>query len=142
LTLFGDAVLHDGDSFGDIESGYGVEAKLLPGLALAAKARSTGEVSLRLGVALSPQSELGFRPHLDDGGDRVASTYTLEFGPPTAPHPELQRDKARRFPAIALKGRLAYQRFWLFDERPTLLGRSPRSSASPTIPPRPAWSST
>ena len=130
LTLFGDAVLRDDQSFADIVSGYGVEAKLLPGLALAAKARSTGEVSLRLNLALSPQSDLSFRPHLDEGGDRVASTYALELGPVHGDvFQGLRRANPREFPPLKLQGQMVYQRYRLFDDRTTLLGTLTRIQA-------------
>jgi hypothetical protein len=122
FTLFGDAVLRDDQRFADIESGYGVEAKLYPGLALAAKARSTGEISLRLNVALTPNSDLSCRPHLNDSGDRVASMYALELGPD---HSFLSQEILRRNPSmlaeLSLRGPMPYQRFRLFDQRPTLL---------------------
>ncbi len=123
LTFFGDAVLRNDQKFGDIVSGYGLEAKLLPGLAVAAKAQSTGEVSMRLNVALSPNSDLSFRPQLNDNGDRTASTYALEIGPD---HGYVLQGVAGRNPTdwleLRLPGPIVYQRYRYFDERPTLLG--------------------
>jgi protease-4 len=130
LTLFGDAVLRDDQRFADIESGYGVEAKLYPGLALAAKRRSTGEISLRLDVAFTANSEFSFRPHLNDSGDRVASTYAVELGPD---HGFLSQEMLRHKPSaiaeLPLRGPLPYQRYRFFDQRPTLLGTLTRIQA-------------
>ena len=122
LTLFGDAVYRHGQRFADIRGGYGLEARLLPGLTLAAKARSRGEFSLRVDVGLAPGLGASFRPHMDEGGDRVGSTYALELGPPRPSLGHGAVGRGRSYPEMRLKGGLAYQRYRLFDRRPTLLG--------------------
>jgi protease-4 len=122
LTLFGDAVYERGQSFHDIRTGYGLEARLLPGLTLAAKARSTGEISLGASLGFAPHGTASFRPHLDDGGERVASTYALELGPAT---PVLGRGVlgvGSAYPEMHFKGSVAYQRYRFFDDGRTLLG--------------------
>jgi protease-4 len=122
VTLFGDAVYGHGDSFDDIRSGYGVEVRPLPGLALAAKARSTGDVSLRLDVALARHSNWSFRPHLDDDGERSAATYAIEITPPRPALGHAYVGRGRAFPVLDLRGPVRYQRYELFDRRRTLLG--------------------
>jgi protease-4 len=120
LTLFGDAVYRRGESFEDIRTGYGLEARVLPGLAVAGKVQSDGEVSVRAGVALDRHSWLGTRAHLDDGGRRDVTTYAVDFG---AAHADLGlRLAPRRFPELSLRRPLAYQRYRLLDRRPTLAG--------------------
>ncbi len=119
LTLFADAVLEHGDSFEDIRTGYGLEVHPTPGLAIAAKMRSTGEVSLRLGLAFDRNSWIGMHAQLSDGGDRLSSTYTVEAGAPHAFLSGLTRQ--RRYPELDLRGPLVYQRYKLFDRRATLL---------------------
>ena len=122
LTLFGDAVYEHGQSFEDIRSGYGLEVRPFTGVALAAKALSTGEVSFRIDLALSRHSDWSFRPHLDDDGERSAATYAVEFAGPRASVGHGRVGRGRAFPALALEGPLAYQRYELFDKRRTLLG--------------------
>jgi protease-4 len=122
LTIFGDAVYAYGDSFEDIRTGYGVEYKPIPGLALAAKAQSTGEFSLRIGVDIARQTRASFRPHFDDDADRTASTYSIEFGPdrPAIGHGHIGVGKA--YPTVDLRGGMTYRRYKYFDKRRTLLG--------------------
>jgi protease-4 len=121
LTLFGDAVYRHGQSFDDIESGYGAEFKVWPGLALAAKGRSTGEISLRLSIALDPYTDLSWRPHLDDAGDRYASTYALEVGARRSHLGQRSVGRGRMMPEMSLRGPIVYQRYQWFDTRRTLL---------------------
>ena len=121
FTLFGDAVYEHGQSFEDIVSGYGAEIRPIPGLALAVKARSTGEIGLRVNMALGTTADLSFRPQLDDDGERSAATYALELG---GPFPSLGHGPARHaraYPTLDLKGPMAYQRHAFFDKRRTLL---------------------
>jgi protease IV len=122
ITLFGDAVYGHGDSFDDIRSGYGLEVRPLPGLALAAKARSTGDVSFRIDVALERHGSWSFRPHLDDDGKRSAATYSVEITPPRPCLGDAHAGRRRAFPALDLRGPVAYQRYEILDRRRTLLG--------------------
>lgn len=122
LTIFGDAVYEHGDSFEDIRTGYGLEYRPVPGLALAAKAQSTGEFSLRVGVDISRKSTVGYRPHFDEDADRTASTYSVELGPerPAIGHGYLGVGK--KYPVLDLKGSMSYRRYKYFDDRRTLFG--------------------
>jgi protease-4 len=122
LTMFGDAVYGYGKSFGDSRTGYGLEAKLIPGLAVAAKMQNTGEFSFRVSVDLFRKGSVSYRPHFDDDSKLSSSTYAVESGPyrPTIGHGHLA--VGRSYPIIDLKGGVAYQRYRLFDERRTLLG--------------------
>jgi protease-4 len=121
LTIFGDAVYEHGQSFEDIRTGYGVEYRPVPGLALAAKAQSSGEFSFRFGVDISRQALTSFRPHFDDDADRTASTYSIEFGPERAPIGHGHLGVGKSYPVLNLKGGMTYRRYKYFDNRRTLL---------------------
>jgi protease-4 len=122
LTLFGDAEYGHGDSFEDIRTGYGVEVKPIPGLALAAKIQSTGDFGFRVGVDLSRQTRASFRPRFDDDGDRTASSYSIEFGPERPAIGHGYFGAGRSYPVMSLRGSLTYRRYKYFDNRRTLLG--------------------
>jgi len=121
VTLFADAVYARKQSFSDIRSGYGLEARLRPGIAIAGKVRRGGEFAVRLSVALDPMSWLGVRSrYTDDLDHRRATTYAIDVG---GPHASLgARLNPRRYPTLSLRGSLAYQRYRLFDSRPTFAG--------------------
>ncbi len=122
LTLFGDAEYGHGDSFEDIRTGYGVEFKPIPGLAMAAKIQSTGDFGFRIGVDISTKARVSFRPRFDDDADRTASAYTIEFGPerPAIGHGHFGTGQS--YPVLSLKGSMVYRRYKYFDRRRTLLG--------------------
>lgn len=120
-TLFADAVYERGQDFADIRSGYGIEVWPLRGLAVAAHARSTGEVSLRVTLGINRNTRFSHRMHLDEDGDRTASTYSFEAGAPRAVARDIFRPSGRRFPEFALRGPVVYQRYRLFDGKRTLL---------------------
>jgi protease-4 len=122
LTLFGDAEYGHGDSFEDIRTGYGLEFKPIPGLALAAKIQSTGDFGFRIGVDLSRKTRASFRPRFDDDGDRTASAYTIEFGPERPAIGHGYFGAGRSYPVMSLKGSMTYRRYRYFDKRRTLLG--------------------
>ena len=121
-TLFADAVYEHGQSFSDIGTGYGVELWPLRGLAVAAKARSTGEVSLRITLGINRNTRFSPRTHLDDSGERLATTYALEAGAPHGVARDIFRPSRRRFPELKFGGPMVYQRYQLFDRKRTLLG--------------------
>jgi len=122
LTFFGDAVYGHGDGFEDIRGGYGVEARLIPGLAVAAKAQNTGEFSFRVSVDLSREARVSYRPHFDEDADMSSSTYAIEMGPDRTPIGYGRLGAGQSYPEMHLKGGMAYQRYRLFDNRRTLLG--------------------
>jgi protease-4 len=122
LTLFGDAVYEHGQAFEDIRSGYGLELRPIPGLALGVRGRSDGEFAVRVSLALNRNSWLGLRTRHADGGDRLGTAYTFEAGGAHAALGHGVVGRGRRFPELDLRGRMAYQRFRLFDRRRTLLG--------------------
>jgi protease-4 len=136
LTLFGDAVCRKGDAFADIHTGYGVRAEITPKLTLAAKALSTGEVSLGVTLGLSPRDHVSWRPHLDNDGHRIASTWALEYGPPAARGARGLRPRGHRFPTLDLNGPMTYRRYRFFDRRRTLLSTLAaieRAAADPNV---------
>lgn len=123
LTLFADAGWREHDDWDDIRTGYGLEAHPYRGIVVGAKALNTGEVSVRLGVGLSP----GLHPaasmrfdDIDNDAEHLATTYMIET---TAPRPDLGFSSPRAaYPEVDLKGPIVYRRYMLFDERRTLLG--------------------
>ena len=108
-------------------SAFGLEARLLPGLDLAALARDTGELSLRLDLAWGGGGSIsrperavaGARVHLDDDQEHAATTYSLETG--VGPHLGLQFGRGERYPELHLQGPIAYRSYRFFDERRRLL---------------------
>jgi len=122
LTLFADADYRRDESFGDIRSGYGAEVHALPGLTIAGKVRSTGEFSFRLNLSPGPFGTLSARPHLNDAGDRIASTYAVELAGPVPSLGHGFTGRGRAFPEVNLRGRMGTQRYRYFDKSRTLLG--------------------
>jgi protease-4 len=127
LTFFGGAAYidprADDEAFDELAFSYGVEARLLPGLDVAALARDTGELSLRVDVALGggkPGGEpmrtaFGARLHLDDEQEHAATTYTLETM--AGPHLGLLFARPKHYPELDLNGEIAYRGYRFFDER-------------------------
>jgi protease-4 len=127
LTLFAGAGYIaprvEDEDFDELAFSYGVEARLLPGLDVAALARDTGELSLRVDVALGggkPGGEpmrtaAGARFHLDDEQEHAATTYTLETM--AGPHLGLLFAKPKHYPELDLGGEIAYRGYRFFDER-------------------------
>lgn len=145
FTLFADATQSYGESGDDITLGYGAEVMPVAGLALAVKADrirrddcdcSLGEteVSARLSFGLG-HDRFSVRSHMDDDGNRLATTYAYDtgrFGKPLWHH----FAKPFRYPEIKLAGPVVYRRYQFFDHRRTLLGtlkQIERLSDDPTI---------
>ena len=131
VTLFADATQSYGESADDITFGYGAEVMPIPGFALAVKADRINredcacsfgetEVSARISFGFG-QERLSLRGHLNENGDRLASTYALDSGRFGAPiwH---KFAVPFRYPEMTMKGTVAYRRFQFFDNRRTLLG--------------------
>ena len=131
VTLFADATQSYGESADDITFGYGAEVMPIPGVALAVKADRINredcacsfgetEVSARISFGFG-QERLSLRGHLNENGDRLASTYALDSGRFGAPiwH---KFAVPFRYPEMTMKGTVAYRRFQFFDNRRTLLG--------------------
>lgn len=127
LTLVGGASYilpeEESDAFDEVAFNYGLEARLLPGLELAALARDTGELTLRVDLAFGggkPGGEpmrtaAGARFHLDDEQEHAATTYTVETM--AGPHLGLLFAKPKHYPELDLGGELSYRSYRFFDER-------------------------
>ncbi len=131
FTLFGGASyltggdMDDGSGgvYDDLAFSYGLEARLLPGLDIAAMGRDSGEISLRLdfsfganAVGAPPRrSSLGARVHLDDEQEHAATTYSVESG--IGPHLSMLWAKADKYPELHLRGGLSYRTYRWFDDR-------------------------
>jgi protease IV len=131
FTLFGGASFLDSDDLDDGMGGeydemafsYGLEAKILPGLDIAAMGRDSGEISLRLDFAFGAnaagkppvRSGFGARFHLDDEQEHAATTYSLESG--IGPHLGMLWAKPNQYPELHLQGGLSYRNFRWFDDR-------------------------
>ncbi len=140
LTLFGGAsYLHneslfidpDDEDLGEYDNlafSYGIEAKVLPGLNIAAMGRDSGEISLRFDLAWGAnkagtppmRSVLGARVHMDDEQEHAATTYVLESN--VGPHLGMLFAKPTQYPELHLKGGLSYRNFKYFDDRRRFLG--------------------
>lgn len=134
LTFFADAVWDRDQDFEEIRTGYGLEVHPLRGLACAAKALSTGDLSFRVSIGLAPSSHPAAAAHLDRDGEHRATTYAIES---SSPLPDLGfLDREARHPEIDLKGPLVYRRYQYFDDRRTLfglLGRIDRCATDPSV---------
>ncbi|MBM4117211.1 hypothetical protein FJ251_05610 [bacterium] len=127
LTLVGGASYippeKEDDAFDEVAFSYGLEARVLPGLDLAALARDTGELSLRVDLAFGGgkpggepmRSALGARFHLDDEQEHAATTYAFEMM--AGPHLGLLMAKPKHYPEIDLRGDLSYRNYRFFDDR-------------------------
>lgn len=126
LTLFGDFLgfrrtkdFTDFD-YADEVYGYGVEWRAAPGVGVAVRGDDEGNLGFRLSLALD-----GVRPsvrhRIDDDGDRLATTYAVEFGRGPSLRELLPASRRRRYPELHWKGSIAYRRYHWFDDRPRLL---------------------
>ena len=130
LTLFGGAShietddLSDGQGgeYDDLAFSYGLEAKVLPGLNVAAIGRDSGSFSLRVDLAWGGseaggppmRSVLGGRMHYDDDQKHVATTYSLETG--VGPHLGMLFAKPHLYPEMHMRGGMSYRRYRYFDD--------------------------
>ena len=123
-TFFADAILRNGDEttipgsadiYDDLALGFGVEANLLPGVSLAARGTDAGAISLGFRIGLGPNTRPGYAHHMNDDGDRISSSYTLDTR--LAPHIGQIGGKPDAYPELHLAGPLAYRNFRYFDER-------------------------
>jgi protease-4 len=114
ITLFADAALKQGDNVEDAVFGFGLEGQPIPGLALALRARDTGEISFRVNLGLAGLNP-SYRHHLNDDGDHVSTTYAVEFK--RAPHLGQAVAFGKKYPEVHLKGPMTYRRYRLFDDR-------------------------
>ena len=126
--LFIDPSDEDLGKYDNLAFSYGVEAKVLPGLNIAAIGRDSGEISLRLDLAwganragMKPmRSTFGARMHLDDEQEHAATTYVIESG--IGPHLGMFFAKPTQYPEVHLKGGLSYRNYKYFDDRRRFLG--------------------
>ncbi len=146
LTLFGGAAYviprEEDKAFDELAFSFGIEARLLPGLEIGALARDTGELSLRLDLAIGGgkpggepmRSAFGARLHLDDEQEHAATTYSLETM--AGPHLGLLVSKPKHYPELDLGGELPYRSYRFFDERRRffdLLGELARLAGDPSV---------
>lgn len=124
-TLFGDFLgwrasgkVLPWSNYDETTWGYGVQAHVLPGLAVGVRADDEGNIGLRLDLAwdsLRPS----VRNRVNDDGDRVSTTYAIEIG--EGPNLRDLLPTGRRYPEIDLRGPVAYQRYRWFDDRTRFL---------------------
>lgn len=99
--------------------GYGLQAHLLPGLAVGARADERGNFGLRLDLAwdvLRPS----VRYRANNDGERISTTYALEIG--EGPDLRTLLPSVERYPEIHLRGPVTYQRYKWFDDRTHFVG--------------------
>ena len=104
--------------YDDVVWGYGVQAHVLPGLALGVRADDDGNLGVRLDLAWD-QLRPSVRYRADTDGNRVSTTYAIELG--DGPSLRDLFPPTDRYPEIALRGPVTYQRYQWFDDRTRFL---------------------
>ncbi|MCP4547398.1 MAG: hypothetical protein GY835_13150 [bacterium] len=143
LTLFGGAsyigagdygIPGTDDEYDKYAGNFGIDAKLLPGLSVAAGMRDTGELSLALNVSFGggndgrvPVMKIGARYHADDEQMHSGSTVSYEATTDNSVFRFLARPNA--YPEITLAGDRPYRTFRFFDDRTTFLSTMEMLSA-------------
>ncbi|MBD3335192.1 MAG: hypothetical protein GF355_06720 [Candidatus Eisenbacteria bacterium] len=114
VTLFADAALKRGDDAEDVVFGYGADVHLIPGVNIGVRARNTGAISVRFGLGWR-SGRSSYRHHMNNDGERVSSTYAVEFAP--GPHIGQAIIFEKTYPEMNLGGPVAYRTFRWFDDR-------------------------
>lgn len=114
ITIFGDYSLSRGDRWDDGPLAGGIEVRPIPGLQAALRYGDDDLLQLTVGVALD---RVVFRatPRFDQDGNLGATRYAIRLNSPIRGFDlDAARNHSRRFIAIDLKGRVAYQayRYW------------------------------